>query len=82
MRERWLETLIERGACGRGMLPIRRSAAAMEVLSGRVQRRQRRAHGRAATCEVEGAGEKGDKWGFGGQVGLLAGVLSKRPKAA
>lgn len=54
----------------------------MEVLRGRVQRRQRGAHGRAATCEVEDAGEKGDEWGFGGQVVLLAGVLSKRPKAA
>jgi hypothetical protein len=78
MRERWLKTLIERGACGRGMLPIRRSAAGMEVLRGRVQRRQRGAHGRAATCDVEGAGGKEDEWGFGGQVRLLAGVFEQR----
>jgi hypothetical protein len=50
----------------------------MEVLRGRVQRRQRGAHGRAATCDVEGAGGKEDEWGFGGQVRLLAGVFEQR----
>ncbi len=52
----------------------------MEVLRGRVQRRQRGAHGRAATCDVEGAGEKGDEWAFGGQVRLLAGVFEQEAK--